>query len=99
MDVEEFMWVIQFEVLQENASNTNGLQHQFEDNVHIEGKKFSREQHRHNLELYLAIQHYSKVPQLENYIYKVIFSPILLPFNSSAYANLKIASRKMYSIM
>ncbi len=58
MDVEGFTHVIQFEALQEDALNTNGLQHQFEDNVHIEGKKLSREQHRHNMEVYLVVQRY-----------------------------------------
>jgi len=58
VDVEEFMRVIQFEALQEDALNTNGLQHQFDDNVHIESKELLGEQHHHDLEVYLATQRY-----------------------------------------
>ncbi len=36
---------------------------------------------------------------IETCRYKLIFNPILLPFNSSAYVNMKIASTKRYSIL
>ncbi len=58
-----------------------------------------REQHCHNLEVYLVVRYYWKVPQHENCSYKLTFNPILLHFNSSTYVNMKIAFTKRYSIL
>lgn len=41
MDVEKLMQVIQFQGMQDDALNANGL-HQSKENVHIQGKQLSK---------------------------------------------------------
>jgi hypothetical protein len=50
------MQVIQFEDMEDDTLNTNGW-NQFEDNVCIQGKKFSSIQKHLNLEVYFVVQH------------------------------------------
>ncbi len=48
--------MIQIESMQDVlAQNFNGLHHD-KENVHIQGRKLSREQNCHNLEIYLTTQ-------------------------------------------
>jgi hypothetical protein len=50
--------MIQIENMQDvDAQNFNGLHHG-KENVHIQIRKFFREQNRRNLEIYLVAQHH-----------------------------------------
>jgi len=56
VDVEEFMQMIQIESMQHvHAQNLNGLHHG-KENVHIQGRKFSKKPNHCNLEIYLVVQ-------------------------------------------